>query len=273
MRRTLLALSVLAALGGAIAADAASPLNSYTASLKFSPGRSGSTRKPIGVTVTTEFTASGIGGNRSAPVTDIKATIYGLISYGQFFPTCSFNKIASAKNDNVCPPGAMIASGSVTADVGPTDDQSSGASGQLSCDPLLHVWNAGLGKLVFFFVEDASHQCANGAITTGSVPPFKGTGTLQSIGPPTNSIGKWLVLDVPVPPYVDFPIAGLEASLQSVHLVFRHAPRRSGHGSTYYYVASLGCQHGRRPWTVAFTAQEPGGQPVTQTTSGGQACS
>lgn len=269
----MLSVSLLAVLEGAITADAATPLNGYTTSLKFSPGRSGSARKPVGVTVTADFNAGGTNGNRSAPVTDIKAAIYGLISYGQFFPTCSFNKIANAKNDDVCPPGAMIASGYVTADVGPTDDQSSGASGQLSCDPLLHVWNAGLGKLVFFFVEDAAHQCANGAITTGSVPPFKGTGTLQSIGRPTRSLGKWLVLDVPVPAYVDFPIAGLEASLQSVHLVFRHAPKPSGHGSTYYYVASLGCQHGRRPWNVAFTAEEPGGQPVTQTTSGGQSCS
>src|SRR5947209_3689287 len=223
MRRRLIIGMALTAGMLAVTAQAAGPLNTYRAALKFSPNPAGSARHVRSLVATADLAAAGTSGNRSAPISDIKATIYGLVSYGQFFPTCSLTRIANAKNDNVCPPGAMVATGSVTADVGPTDDQTQGASGQLPCDPLLHVWNAGLGKLVFFLVTTASHQCANGAIQTGSVPPFPGTGMLAGSTGTTNSLGKWLVLDVPIPRYVDFPLSGIEASVLSVHLRFSHA--------------------------------------------------
>jgi hypothetical protein len=264
--------TAVAALGLAVAADAAAPLNTYTSSLRFTGNPAGSALKPRNLAVTAAFTMGGTGGNRTAPVSDIKATIYGLVSYGQFFPMCSLTKIADAKNDNVCPPGALVASGTVAATVGPTDDQSAGASGQLPCDPIVHVWNAGLGKLVFFLVEDATHQCANGAITTGSVPPWPGTGNLAGSTGTLNSLGKWLVVDVPIPNYVDYPISGIEASIESIRLTFSHAIKHDSHGATYEFIGAVGCQHGQRPWNVAITAAEPGGTPVTQTQAGTQRC-
>lgn|GEM_PF-2741013 len=272
MRRVTIIFIALAGLAAAVTADAAGPLNTYTASLRFTGNPAGSPRHPRNLSVTASITAGGTAGNRTAPITDIRATIYGLVSYGQFFPTCSLKRIAAADSDSGCPPAAQVATGEVKAIVGPTNDQSRGASGQLPCDPLVHVWNAGLGKLVFFLVTDATHQCANGAIQTGSVPPFPATGVLEGNRGNRSSLGKWLVLDVPIPAYVDFPLAGIEASIVSVRLRFSHPVRRARRGVSYQYIAAVGCRHGQRPWTLAFTAQEPGGQPVTSTVAGRQRC-
>ena len=54
----------------------------------------------------------------------------------------------------------MVATGAITAAVGPATSFTAAAA---ACDPLLHVWNGGQGKLTFFFVDQApSHECLGG---------------------------------------------------------------------------------------------------------------
>ncbi len=248
--------TALAVLGGAASAYAA--LNTYTANI--SPSKAGSTSSPAPVSFTQSFVVNGTGGNRAAALTDVKTTIYGLTSDGKDFPTCSLAQISSAHSDTVCPKGALVASGGITAVLGPENNQSTSASGLIPCKPKLHAWNAGQGKIVEFFVAPpVAHLC--GPITTGDVQPFPGTVKLQ---------GKNLVIDVPVPGYVSFPVHGLEGSLDTEHLAWSKLTKKV-HGKTVAYLASVACKNGKRPYTTSFTAKLSG-PPETKGIPGSASC-
>jgi hypothetical protein len=265
LRRIVVTATALAVLIAAVSAYAAAGgINTYTATIKFSPNKAGSGKSPSAVAFTETYNAAGTNGNRTAPLTDIKTTLYGVVSNGKAFPTCSQAKIAAAHSDAGCPKGAMVASGAIKATLGPTASQSASAPGQLPCNPLLHAWNGGQGKVVFFFVDQApDHECAGGAIQTGTVGPFTGT---------VKTVGKNLVMDTPIPAYVSFPLAGVEGSLTFETLHFVKASK-TVHGKTVLLSASVACKGGKRPYSVAFTAEPgPGGTPQTDTVTGTQKC-
>src|SRR5581483_10255593 len=97
-------------------------------------------------------------------------------------------------------------------------DQSSTNPTVLPCDPLLHAYNGGPGKVVYFFVDVAPHHtCAGGAITTGFVGPFQGS---------IKTVGKNLIINTPVPSYVSFPLSGVEGSLTSETLHWLKVTRK-----------------------------------------------
>ncbi|MGN6167294.1 MAG: hypothetical protein ACTHQQ_03860 [Solirubrobacteraceae bacterium] len=236
----------------AAAVAVADGFNTYSATLGFSPAKPGSPRTPSGLSFTENFAATGTGGNRTAPLTDVKTKIYGVVASPNGFPICSETRIANAHSDLGCPRGAMIASGDITAVIGPTADVSTDAPGTFNCNPLLHLWNGGHGTDVFFFVVRApDHVC--GPIQTGDIGPY--TGTLKTRG-------RSLVFDTPVPPYVSFPITGLEGSIESLHLRTLNA-NRSINGRNVALLASVGCQAGKRPYSVSFTAEQPGAPSQT----------
>jgi len=255
------ALAVLVAAASAFAATGG--LNTYTATLKFSPNKAGSGKAPSAIGWTQSYTAGGTNGNRTAPLTDIKTTVYGLTSNAKAFPTCSFAKISNAKSDAKCPKGALVATGSITALLGPAGpNEQSAAITTVPCNPLLHVWNDGPGKVVFFFVVTASHTC--GPIQTGGVTPFIGT---------VKTVGKNLVLNTPIPNGVSFPITGVEGSLTSETLHYLKLTK-TVNGKSVAYNASTACKSGKRPYSVAFTAEaSQGAAPVTQTVTGTEKCS
>jgi hypothetical protein len=261
LRRLVVIATALAVLVGAVTAYAATTgLNTYTASLKFSPNKAGTKAAPAAIGFTETYVANGTNGNRTAPLTDIKTVLYGGTSNAKGFPTCSESKIANAKSDAGCPKGALIATGSITALLGPENIQSSAAP-TVPCSPLLHVWNAGQGKVVFFFVVTGSHTC--GPITTGSVSPFAGT---------VKTVGKNLVLNTPIPNGVSFPITGVEGSLTGETLHYLKLTK-TVNGKTVAYQASTGCKGGKRPYSVTFTAEpSEGAAPVSQTVTGTQKC-
>jgi hypothetical protein len=262
LRRIVVIATALAVLVAAVSAYAAtSGLNSYTASLKFSPNK-----KASSLGFTQVYNAGGTNGNRTAPLTNIKTTVYGLTTDGKDFPTCSLSKIAAAKSDTVCPKGALIGSGSIQATLGPATDQAANAPDQLPCNPLLDAWNGGQGKVVYFFVDTApNHLCAGGAVPTGFVGPFQGT---------AKTVGKNLVMNTPIPSSVSFPLAGVEGSLTNETLVWKHLTKKLKNGKTVATITSVACKGGKRPYTVAFTAESgPGGSSSTQSVSGTQKCS
>ena len=267
MRRIVVVATALAVLIAAASAFAASGgLNTYSATLKFSPNKAGSSKSPSALGFNQKYTAGGTpgSGNRTAPLIDITTKIYGLVSDGKDFPTCSLNKIAQAGKDTGCPKGALVASGSITALIGSQSDQST--AGTLgTCNALLHVWNAGQGKIVFFFVDQApNHLCLRGGITTGEVGPYPGT---------VKTVGKTLVMDTPIPSYVSFP-TGLEGSLTSLNLNWKNLSTKLKNGKTAHYGVSVACKGGKRPYSETFTAvPQAGGTPSSTTVNGTQKCS
>lgn len=257
MRRIGMIGTVLAVLVGAASAYAA--FNSYTATYSFSRNSAGSTKAPVPVSFNETLTAAGTGGNRAAPLIDLKSKIYGMVTDGKDFPTCSLTKIASLKNDTSCPSGALVATASVIALIGQSNQPTAPGT---ACQPLEHIWNAGQGKIVLFFVETPAHQC--GGLQTGSTAPFPGTIRVQ---------GKYLVTDIPLPPDISTKaanITGLDSSLTRSTFAW-HKMTKKVHGKTVGYVASTGCQKGKRPYSVAFTAQL-NGVNATQTEAHTASC-
>jgi hypothetical protein len=264
LRRIVVVATALAVLVTAASAYAAAGgFNTYQASVKVSPNKAGSAHAPSAVAFTETYAAGGTGGNRTAPLTDIKSVVYGVKNTGKGFPTCTLAKIEAAKSDAGCPKGSLVATGAITALLGPTSDPSSSNPSVLPCNPLLHAYNGGPGKVVFFFVDQApDHLCAGGAITTGTVGPFQAT---------VKNVGKNLVVDTPIPSYVSFPLAGVEGSLTSETLHWLKVTAKVN-GKTVAYNASVACNKGKRPFSHTFTANM-NGQSQSDTVPGTQKCS
>ena len=121
------------------------------------------------------------------------------MSNGKYFPTCSLNKIATAKNDNVCNPKAEVATGTVNSLLGAASLPKSAGT---PCNPGLDVWNAGGNKVVFFFTAKSASQC--GGLQTGATAPFYGYVSYQ---------GKNMTLDVPQPQDISVKVANLTGRL------------------------------------------------------------
>jgi hypothetical protein len=269
LRRIVFVVTAVAVLVAASSAYGA--INAYTAPMKFAPKKSGSAKKPVAISFTQNITASGTNGNRTAVLQNIRTKIYGLRVNGKNFPTCSLSKIAAAKNDNVCPKGAKVAGGAITALLGPSNNFDLHAMGVANCDPALDVWNSGQGKLTFFFVDTPTHICLGGALHTGSTGPYPATYKMR---------GKYLITNVPIPDYIDFPLGksptALAGSLVTEHLVwFKHTTKVKvkGKKKTVAAVSSVGCKKHKRPYSTAFSAVLPTtGTHETQTISGSAKC-
>jgi len=211
------------------------------------PAKAGKPSAPSPLSYTEKLTATGTNGNRTAVLTDIKTKVYGIVGDGKDFPTCSPSKIEAADSDTVCPTGAKVATGAITAVIGNAANFKLPGS---PCDPELHVWNGGQGKLVLFFVDTPTHACP--PLVTGAVPPFPATYKV---------VGKYLVMDTPIPKYVSFPLTGLAGSLTGENLNWLRVTTKV-HGRTAAASASVACLHGQRPYSVTYTATQNGAPEV-----------
>ena len=257
MRRIIIIIAAgVAVLATASAAYAA--LNTYTANLAFSPSKAGSAKSPSPLGFVQSLgAASTTPGNRAAPLTDIKTTIYGVVANPKNFPTCSVGKIVSnhLRWDKACPPNSRVASGPVQARLGPANTLVGLGT---PCNLVLNAYNGGNGKVVFFFqtapVAPAKYTC--GGLPTGASAPWTGSATRS---------GKNLVLDIPLPPDVSTKagnIRGLYGSLVRLNLAWRKLTTRVGVKSVGF-VQSVGCKGGKRPWSVKFTAVKAGSKTVS----------
>jgi hypothetical protein len=236
------ALIVLAAATTAYAAIATD-----SGSISYSSKKAGTPAKPVPLGYTIQL--------------DVKLKLYGMKFDGKDFPTCSATKIAAAHNDTVCPKGALIASGFIHSLLGSATNFNAAQAPGFACDPLLHVWNSGQGKQTYFFLTDATHQC--GGLKTGSTPPYPGT---------SKEVGKYVMSDVPIPKYIDYPVAGLVGSLEYEHLVFK-AHTTKVHGKTVSSISAFGCLHGKRPYTITSTTTLPGQGKEVDNVKGSPRCS
>jgi hypothetical protein len=239
LRRIIIIGTALAVLVGASVAYAA--LNTYTAKLTFS-GKAGSKKSPAPLTVVENLAAANAtAGSRAAPLVDIKTTIYGAVANPKPFPTCSNTKILVGPKFNLnCNPKSEVATGTVHSLLGgPVLTQAGGP-----CNPNLTVYNAGGGKLWYFFTAVGT-QC--GSLHTGSTDPYPGT--MKKSGPN-------LVLDVPLPPFVSTAVAGHPNFYGSLINEVVHYKKLTTKvkGKTVAFMSSVGCKGSKRPYSVSFTA-------------------
>jgi hypothetical protein len=233
------AIAIATVVVGLVAASAAfAAVNNYTASYKFS-GSKGTKAKPAKLAFTqTINVAPGTSGQRTGVLHQITTKITGAKLDVSGLPTCSSSKINSAQSDSACSKKALIAKGYIEAQLGSASDPTAAGS---ACDPELDVWNGGKGKLIFFFVDTGSHQCLNGALHTGQVPPW--TASYKQSG--TN-----LNVTIPIPNTVDYPLGtsgGEVGSLSKVYLKWASTG-----------LQSTGCSGSQRAYTFGFKASAIG---------------
>jgi hypothetical protein len=241
MRRIIIIGTAVAVLVSAGAAYAA--LNNYTAGFTFSPSKGGSAKSPVPVAFAETLTAANaIATSRAAPLVDIKWSVYGLVSNPKPFPTCTdVTRMSVQKTDSFCPPKALVASGPVNSLLGGPKLSVPGGP----CNPFLHVWNAGGGKVWFFFTTSARYSC--GSLHTGDTQAYAGY---------LSRHGKYLVLDNPLPSFISTAVAhhkGLYGSLIKEVLTYRKLTAKVK-GKTVGFTSSVGCKGGKRPFSVSFTA-------------------
>jgi hypothetical protein len=242
MRTAALAAAALVTLVLAGAALAAS-LNTYTASVTLKQNGAGSAKKPVALGLVATFAAAPAtpGDANADPLTNITLTLPKVTFHAAGFPVCSPATIAKARTDAHCPARALVATGPVSAALW---GSSTPAMKGYACDPVLDVWNAGAGKLTYFFKIPAGHTCAG--LSTGAVAPW--TGSLREVH-------GALVNDTPLPPDVSTNAGniGLYSSLQGERLTFLKRTETVKH-HTFAFLSSVGCEKGSRPYTVTYTA-------------------
>jgi hypothetical protein len=259
LRRLVIIGTAVAVLVGAAAAYAA--YNNYTGtSVKFSPNAAGTKKKPVGLGESVTLKSTAPSGDRSAPLKDIKFTIYGVKLDAGKLPVCSDAKIESNKTNPLggCSAGSRIGNGSTTALLGPASDQSAPGT---PCSPRINVFNGGPNTQVFYFYTTSATQC--GGLTTGATAPFDAHISYK---------GGNAIIDIPQPPDISTKVAGqpgLYGSLISQTVVYPKTVNGKG------YMVGIGCKGGKRPWSVTYTSQDypaEGSAVETSTISGNAPC-
>jgi hypothetical protein len=245
--------TALAVLVSASAAYAS--FNSYGGSaLTFSSSGAGSPAHPTSVSMNETLVANAPSGDRAAPLTNIKLTIYGVKLDAGKLPVCSDGLIEKSKTNpnGGCPAGSVIGTGSVRSELGSGTTPS--ASAGTACNLALHVFNGGPSKQVFYFSTRHATDC--GGLTTGSTGPWDGHISYS---------GGNAVINIPLPPAISTKAANLPnyyGSLVAQTVNFG----KSVNGKPY--MVSVGSKHGKRPWSITFTAHNYNGTSETQTISG-----
>lgn len=256
MKRFAVAVTVVAAmLVGAGSAFAA--VNNYTATYRFM-GHKGTAKKPAPLNFQQNIKVTpAVSGSRAGLLHTIKTTIDGVSVNTKGFPKCTAKDITnSATFDKSCKKKALLAKGAITAVLGPSDFTQPGQA----CNPHLDVWNAGKGKLTFFFVSDPSgaHACLGGQIHTGQVAAWTATYKQK---------GKNLSVTIPIPNYVDQPVPTLFGSLESEKLRWKSQKVKGVSDIT-----STGCSGAKRKYSWSFKASLPGAGAETKKYHGAAKC-
>jgi hypothetical protein len=218
----------------------------------------GTAKKPVGLSMVQTLNASAPTGERAAPLTDIKTTLYGVKLDAGKLPVCTDAKILSNKVSQYggCPKSSLIATGVVNALLGPGTDNS--ASKGTPCNPHLNVFNGGPNTQVFYFWTKNSSDC--GGLTTGSTAPFDGHISYK------NGV---VTVDIPQPTDISTKVAGQPNFFSSlIHEVLSYPKTVAGKS----YMVGVGCKAHKRPWTATFTSHTYTGGSDKAMVSGATAC-
>jgi len=238
------AIAIATVVVGLVAASSAfAAVNQYTASYKFAGAKATKTKPGKLSFMQTINVTPGTAGQRTGVLHQITTKIDNVKVDTKGFPTCTTSQINSAQNDTGCNKKALVAKGYINALLGSAADPT--APGQ-ACDPELDVWNAGQGKLAFFFVDTGSHQCLGGALHTGQVPPWKAT---------YKQAGANLDVTIPIPNTVDYPLGVSGGEVGSLSKEFLNWKSQSMNGT--YDITSSACT-GKRNYAFGFTASAIG---------------
>ncbi len=248
MRRNLLLVAAIAALGTSGIAYAATSADTNTVVAKATKG--GTKKKPKAVAASFTLMSSGTGGARPDSPADFRWIWKGVKENGGKIPTCSADQIDAAQSDSVCPKASNVGHGEIKAYLGPDGDKTQNAQ----CTKQLTVYNSGAGKSVLFATGDPA-QCA-------------GVGYLAPIPMTSKTSGTTTTMGFVFPDNISHPLPGLSGAFQSFTLSFTKSAVKKG-GKTYSYLSSTGCK-GKRGFTFTEKyAPESGLDPKVSKASAG----
>ena len=264
MRRLVTIGTALAVLGAAAAAYAATHFNNYNGSkLAISKG-AGTKAKPVALGMVETLNVNAPPGDRAAPLTDIKLTIYGVkLDVGKL-PVCTDAKIEQNKTnpDGGCSPKSVIGGGPVHSILGPGSSPSTSPTpGGLPitvCNPFLHVFNGGPTTQVFYFYTKSATDC--GGLTTGATAPYDSHVSYS---------GGNAIINVPLPPDISTKVANQPNYYGSLIREVLTFTKKAGGKA---YMVGVGCKAGKRPWSITYTATNYDGSTDTQTVKGTGKC-
>src|SRR3954447_17149245 len=126
MRKSLIVAITAAALPGAIVAYAATGPDTTTLTAKASSGGTPAKPKPVGATF--KFTSHGPNNSRPSNPQELDFLFKGVRNNSAKFPTCTAAQMEKAQSDSVCSKASRVATGTLTAQLGPTTDKNSNAN-------------------------------------------------------------------------------------------------------------------------------------------------
>jgi hypothetical protein len=280
LRKLIILGTALAVLAGTGVAFAAAQFNTYHATENFCKSTPSSPTAtscaPAGakgpVSISEHWTANGNGTNHNArPITDIVVKQYGVQSFGQDFPTCTAAKINAAGNamdwNKVCPKGSLIGGGPVHAEL----LAQTGTGSPAACNPFLDIYNGGKSTQTFFFVvgpqsPGGKYACAT-AKTGTSCAAYSGSVKYA------NNVGT---ITIHLPPCASTAAANLTGVYASLHKLDVNYPDTTKGKGGHYYLQSMACKSGKRPYSTTFTAAPftapPGQKPQSHTVPGSAPC-
>jgi hypothetical protein len=252
MRRVLL-VATLVALGAAGAAYAASVQNVYvfTSKTKITPVKSGTKQHPVPIKSVIEYkTTTRPSGSRPNVVVAIKFTVQDVRANTNRFPACG-TSVLTNKGPSGCKKGSKIGSGSFTAEIGPSSNQSQVT---VTCHPLVTVFNGGNNKISYYV---ASNNPTDPALCHTAKPSaFSATLTKR---------GNDLVQTVSFPQQVIHPVTGFDAAAVDTMLTLPVKPVTIKK-KTIGLFESIGCPpNHQRQLSAVFTTEKNGkSSPVTR---------
>jgi len=230
----------------------AQQVNKYSVVASTSPGKAGTSKKPVPVSVKFAYKVDEASGKQPSAVKRYKISFYGVRNNGRYFKTCAASKISAAgNNDSGCPSDALVGTGTIDNYVYQSADPS--GAGGFPCTKKLKVYNAGQNKAVIYIYGDPS-QCGG----VGALPPIPAKYVAGDGG------GQALQFDVP--PTVLHPIAGLTVAVRNVtSSIKKKVVTKKGVKHGYY--ESVKCKAAKRPVVVTFTPES--GSAATASSSPG----
>jgi len=246
MKKTTLA-AIAAALIVAASALAAGQVNTYQVSAKTSPTTAGTSKKPVPISLTFDYSVGETNNLRPAVVSQYSIQFNGVKVTTKGFKTCSATQINNAQGDSICPTAAKVGAGTIKNEVGPTNDPSNKAA---SCTLSLTLYNGANNHAALYI-----------GASRGAAPQTCAGATIHNAIDATyirNRAGTSLNFNVPQS--LLHPIPGIDNAVTFVQSKISRLTK----GKTAYYASTGGCKHHKRAVTVTFK-QEDGTSSKAQT--------
>jgi hypothetical protein len=222
-----------------------------TTSSTVKPG--GTKKKPKPVAITSLLDTSTADGTRQETFSELDVAWAGVKSQGQYFPTCTAAQIDAQQSDSVCPKGSLIATGKLTALVGPEADFSNPGA---KCEKDVRLYNAGKNKVTNILVGDPS-KCAG----VGYLAPWTLTWTKKG------GIQGGQMLKNPIPTNISHPLPGVLGSTVHLETDYKKLTTKVK-GKKVGYLVSIGCKGKRTGLTNIVT--DPSGAHLTDSQPAGK---